>query len=91
VTDVQLYLVIGVPTLTVFAGILINVVQYNATIARFTNFESRLVSFSNRIGGADSGLDARFQQLENKLDVPIRKVTDLDNRLTRIEAKLGIG
>jgi hypothetical protein len=80
VTDVQLYLVICVPTLTVFAGILINVVQYNATSVRFIHLESRLVGFGNRIGGVDSNLGAL-----------IRKLIDLDNRLAGIEAKLGIG
>jgi hypothetical protein len=65
--------------------------QYKATIARFTHIESRLVSFGNRISGADSSVEARFDQWEAKLDFLIHKVTVLDNRFARIEAKLGIG
>jgi hypothetical protein len=35
-------------------------------------------------------MDARFNQMEVKFDVLTGKVVDLDNRVTRIEAKLGI-
>ena len=73
VTDVQLYLVIGIPTIAVLIGILTNVIQWNAINARFNS------------------LDARFNNLDVKFDTLTGKVIDLDNRLTRIEAKLGIG
>ncbi len=35
-------------------------------------------------------MDARFNNLEVKFDTLIGKVIDLDNRFTRIEAKLDI-
>ncbi len=72
-TDSQLYLAIGIPTLAVLFGILTNVIQWSAINARFNS------------------LDARFNNLDVKFDTLTGKVIDVDNRVTRIEAKLGIG
>jgi hypothetical protein len=55
VTDSQLYVAIGLPTLAVLFGILTNV------------------------------------KLDVKFDTLTATVIDVDNRVTRIEAKLGIG
>ena len=75
-TDVQLYLAIGIPTLAVLIGFLSNVVQLNTINTRISSLETRL--------------DARFNSLEVKFDTLTGKVIDLDNRVTRIEAKLGL-
>ncbi len=72
-TDSQLYLAIGIPTLAVLLGILTNVIQWNAINARFNS------------------LEARFNNLDVKFDTLTGKVIDVGNRVTRIEAKLGIG
>jgi hypothetical protein len=80
VTDVQLYLAIGIPTLAVLLGILTNVIQWNAMNARFNSVETRFSNLETRV-------DGRF----NNLDTLTCKVIDVDNRVTRIEAKLGIG
>ena len=72
-TDVQLYLAIGIPTIAVLIGILTNVIQWNAINAGFNS------------------LEARFNNLDVKFDLLTNKVIDLDNRLTRVEPKLGIG
>ena len=71
-TDVQLYLPIGIPTLAVLLGILTNVIQWNAMNARFYS------------------LEARFNGLDIKFDTLTGKVIDVDDRVTRIEAKLDI-
>jgi hypothetical protein len=76
-TDIQFYIAIAIPTLAVLAGIMMNVVHLNGV-------NSRLNSMDNRI-------DARFNSLDVKFDTLTGKVVDLDNRVTRIEAKLGIG
>jgi hypothetical protein len=73
VTGVQLNLAIGIPTLAVLLGILMNVIQWNAMNARFNS------------------LEARFNSLDIKFDTLTGKVIDVVNRVTRIEAKLGIG
>jgi len=80
VTDVQLYLAIGIPTIAVLIGILTNVIHHSAVNSRFNSVDAR---FSN--------IDARFNNLDVKFDLLTNKVIDLDNRLTRVEPKLGIG
>jgi uncharacterized protein YdcH (DUF465 family) len=78
-TDVQLYLAIGIPTFAVLIGILMNVVHHTAVNARFNSVDARFNS-----------IDDRFNRLEVRFDTLISKVIELDNRVTRIEAKLGI-
>ena len=83
-TDVQLYLAIGIPTFAVLVGILTNIVHHSAVNARFNAVETRISNLEIRV-------DARFNNLDVKFDTLTGKVIDLDNRVTRIEAKLGIG
>ena len=101
VTDTQLYLAIGVPTFAVLIGLLMNVIHHNAVNSRFNSMESsvnsRINSLENsvnsRFNSVDSrfnSVDARFDRLEAKFDTLTGVVVDLDNRVTRIEAKLGI-
>jgi hypothetical protein len=71
-TDLQLYLAIGIPTFAVIVGILMNVIHHSAVNARFNS------------------VDSRFNNLDVKFDTLTGKVIEVDNRVTRIEAKLGI-
>jgi hypothetical protein len=80
-TDQQLYLSIGVPTLVVLVGILINVGYFVTMNGRFTSVEGRIQALESR-------LDGRIHSLVTKFDLLIGKVFELDNRLTRIEEKL---
>ena len=73
-TDQQLYLSIGLPSLLVLVGILVNVGYF--------------VSINSRIQALETRLDGRINSLETKFDLLIGKVVELDNRLTRIEEKL---
>ena len=82
-TDIQLYLAIGIPTFAVLIGILTNVVHHSSTNARFNSVETRISNLETRV-------DARFNGLDVKFDTLTGKVIDVDNRVTRIEAKLGI-
>jgi hypothetical protein len=84
VTDIQLYLAIGIPTFAVLIGILTNVVHHSSTNARFNSVETRISNLETRV-------DARFNGLDVKFDTLTGKVIDVGNRFTRIEAKLGIG
>jgi len=76
-SNVQFYLTIGIPTLAVLIGIMMNVVHFNSINSRFSSQDGRFNS-----------IDARFNNLEVKFDTLIGKFIDLDNRVTRIEAKL---
>ena len=78
-TDLQLYLAIGIPTFAVIVGILMNVIHHGAVNARFNSVDARFNS-----------VDSRFNNWDVKFDTLTGKVIEVDNRVTRIEAKLGI-
>ena len=78
-TDVQLFLSIGIPTFAVLVAVLMNAIHHSAVNARFNSVDARFNS-----------VDARFDNLDAKFDTLTGKVIDVDNRVTRIEAKLGI-
>jgi hypothetical protein len=89
-SNVQLYLTIGLPTFAVLIGILMNVVHYSSLNARFSSQDARFSSLETRVSNLETRFDARFNNLEVKFDTLIGKVIDVDNRVTRIEAKLDI-
>jgi hypothetical protein len=89
-TDVQLYLAIGIPTFAVLVGILMNAVYHDSVNARFNSQDARFNSLETRMNSLETRLDARFNSMEIKFDTLIGKVMDVDNRVTRIEAKLDI-
>jgi hypothetical protein len=78
-TDVQFYVAVGIPTFAVLIGILMNSINQTGINGRFNSMDARFNS-----------VDSRFNSLDVKFDTLIGKVVDLDNRVTRIEAKLGI-
>jgi hypothetical protein len=88
--NIQFYLTIGVPTLAVLIGVLMNTVQFSSINARFISQDARFNSLETRISNLETRFDARFNNLEVKFDTLIGKVIDLGNRVTRIEAKLDI-
>jgi hypothetical protein len=73
-TDVQLYMTIGIPGGLALLGILVN-------ISYFVTINSRIQSLENR-------LDGRIDSLAVKLDLLLGKVFEIDNRLTRVEEQL---
>ncbi len=85
-TDLQLYLAIGIPTFAILVGMLMNTVHHSAVNARFNSVDARF----NGVDARFDSVDARFNHLDVKFDTLTGKVIDVDNRVTRIEAKLGI-
>jgi hypothetical protein len=83
--DTHLYLAVGLPTIAVLVGVLINATQFHAQFGtlggRMSSMENRMIALENRITGLESNYDARF-------DMIISKLVDLDNRLTRVEERL---
>ena len=95
-TDMQLYLTIGMPTLAILVGILVNLVQFAALNGRLTaietRFEARLsgleARFDARMNALETRFDARMSALEAKFDILVGKVIEIGNRLTRVEERL---
>jgi len=77
-TDQQLYLVVGLPTVTALIGILVNVSYFVSINARINSLEMRL----------DARINSLESKFETKFDILVGKVIDLDNRLVRLEERL---
>ena len=77
-SDQQLYLAIGLPTMVALIGILVNIGYFVTINGRIGALETR---FDGRINGLESKLDTKF-------DLLVGKVVDLDNRLVRLEERL---
>ena len=73
-TDSQLYFAIGVPVFAVLMGFLGSVLQVNTINARITSLET--------------AMNARLSALENRFEMLIGKVIEMDNRLSRVEDRL---
>ena len=95
-TDVQLYLAIGLPVFAFLLNIALGVIQTNSLQARITSVETnvnaRLASIesttSSRFASLESNINARFSSLETRFDTLTDKVVDINNRLTRVEERL---
>ena len=77
-TNVQLYLATGLPTLAVLVGILMNVVLHNSLS---TSLNARITSLENHV-------DSRMASLENRIDMLTGKVVGLVSRFSRLEERL---
>ena len=77
-TDMQLYLAIGIPTLAILVGILINGTQFSHAMA----------AINSRITIFESAANGRFASVETRLDMLIGKVMELGSRLTRLGERL---
>jgi hypothetical protein len=70
-TDTQLYLAIGIPTIALVLGMIGNGFLFNALSARITRIENRMLAF-------ETSMNTRF-------DLIIGKLSDLDTRLSVLE------
>jgi flagellar capping protein FliD len=84
-TDQQLNLTIGIPTLAVLIGILVNVGYFVSINTRINSLETRL---DTRINSLENRLDHRISSLESKFDILVGKVVEMDNRIVRLEERL---
>lgn len=84
-TDVQLYLAIGLPVFAFLVNIALGVIQTNSLQARITSVET---SVNARFSSLESNIHARFASLETRFETLTDKVVDIDNRLTRVEERL---
>ncbi len=87
--DTQLYLAVGLPTIAVLVGVLINAMQFNA---QFSILNSRLSALENYVSNFESRVESRLSNLEAKmndrLELIVGKLIEPGNRLTRVEERL---
>jgi hypothetical protein len=70
-TDAQLYLSIGVPTLALALGMIGNGFLFNALSARMSSLETRMLTLETSVN--------------QRIDLLISKVADIDTRLSVLE------
>jgi hypothetical protein len=73
-TDTQLYLAIGFPTLAIVLGMIGNGFMFNALSARMTTLEGRMQAL-------ETSVTTRF-------DLIMGKLSDLDSRMSILEDRL---
>jgi hypothetical protein len=87
--DTQFYFVVGLPTIAVLVGVLINAMQFNA---QFSILNSRLSALENPVSNFEGRVESRLSNLEAKmndrLELIAGKLIELDNRMTRVEERL---
>jgi hypothetical protein len=75
-TDLQLYILVAIP----LVGILAN-----------TGLFIHLSGTMNmRFAALESKMDSRFERMEARFDTLMGKVIEIDNRLTRVEDRMGM-
>jgi len=75
-TDLQLYILAAIP----LVGILANTglfIHLNGTM-------------NMRFAALESKMDSRFERMEARFDTLMGKVIEIDNRLTRVEDRMGM-
>ena len=64
-TNLQLWLAIGIPSFMVLLGILLNMYSFKGIEARFVEVESRFTGIEGRF----TGFEGRFTKIEGRLNV----------------------
>jgi len=77
-TDTQLYLAIGVPTMAMVLGMLGNGFLFNALSARMSSLEARMLALEARVQALETSVNQR-------IDLLIGKIGEIDTRLGILE------
>lgn len=75
-TDLQLYILVAIP----LVGILANTglfIHLNGTM-------------NTRFAGLESKMESRFERVDARFDTLMGKVVEIDNRLTRVDDRMGM-
>ena len=84
--DAQLFLAVGMPTLVVLIGILINHWQVSAINARITDSNARIGDLRQDINVRFQEMTPRFDDLKDTWRAELRRVEEiLDARLKHLE------
>jgi predicted nuclease with TOPRIM domain len=84
-TNIQLYFAIGIPSLMVLIGVLVNAFTANQLGQQLG---ARITSLENTVNSRIGSLETRIGSLESRFDILTGKVADLDTRLSLIEDRL---
>jgi len=68
-TDIQLYIAAGLPTLAVFVGILMNVSLFNSLSTRLLALETKVDTKLDIVAGKLAELDNRLSRVAERLSI----------------------
>ena len=74
-TDAQLYLAVGVPTIAVVLGLIVNGFLFTALSARMSRLEARMLGLENRIEARMLALET---SMNTRFDLIMGRLTDLE-------------
>ena len=83
-SDMQFFVSVAVMPVTTIIIVLIGVLLNNS------NMNNRINDVMARISDLRAEMTRRLDSVETKIDLLTGKVIELDNRLTRVEAHLGL-
>ena len=75
-TGMQLYILVAIPLVGILANTALFIHLSNTVNARFAAFESKV--------------DSRFERVDARFDTLMGKVIEIDNRLIRVEDRMGM-
>jgi hypothetical protein len=75
-TDLQLYILVAIPLVGILANTGLFIHLSGTMNTRFVALESKM--------------DSRFERMEARFDTLMGKVIEIDNRLTRVEDRMGM-
>ena len=88
-TDTQLYLVIGIPTIALVLGMIGNGYLFNALSARMSDldrgFSGRMIGLESRMGSLENRMLALETSMNTRFDLIMGRLSDLDTRLSVLE------
>lgn len=84
-TNIQLYFAIGIPSLMVLIGVLVNAFTSNQL---GTHLSARITSLENTVNNRIGSLETRIGSLEGRFEILVGKVAEVDTRLSLIEDRL---
>jgi hypothetical protein len=82
-TDLQLYILVAIPLVGILANTGLFIHLSGAMNTRFAGLESKMESRFERI-------ESRFERVDARFDTLMGKVVEIDNRLTRVEDRMGM-
>ena len=68
-TDMQLYIAAGLPTVAVLVGILMNVSLFNSLSARLLSLDNKVDTKLDLVAGKLAGLGNRLSRVEERLSI----------------------
>jgi hypothetical protein len=82
-TGLQLYILVAIPLVGILANTGLFIHLSGTMNTRFAGLESKMDSRFER-------MEARFERVDARFDTLMGKVVEIDNRLTRVEDRMGM-